>query len=59
MVFGIVERRNLPHCVQYCQVQLIMAGSVKRRFRSQLPEMFALPEQSVSRYEFVLLVNHG
>ena len=43
------ERKDLPHCVQYCHVHAIMDGSVNWRSRSQFPSTVALPEQLVSR----------
>ena len=54
------ERKlNSPHCVQYCQVQLIEAGSENLSCRLQSPMVVIEPEQFVVKYELTISTKYG
>lgn len=49
----------LPHCVQYCQVQLIEAGSENLSCRLQSLIVVIEPEQFVVKYELTIFTKYG
>ena len=53
------KKLYLPHCVQYCQVQLIEAGSENLSCRLQSLIVVIEPEQFVVKYELTISTKYG